>query len=373
MLLVFLPALALQLFFWGYLLLDAFPKKEILPVVRTDPPGAVSVIVCFRNEAAVLPACLRGLLAQEYAGEVEILAVDDNSTDASAAIVRELIAAGHPQLKLLQPGPTRPGKKDALTCGIHAASHELLLLTDADCVPASTTWLRLMTAPLADQAEVVLGAGPYSPAGQSLLNRFQRFEANYVALKYLGFARRGRPYMGVGRNLAYRKSFFLRAGGFAAHADLPGGDDDLLVGHHALPARTTVVTTPAARTVSRLSPDWRTFLRQRLRHQSAGFRYRPATALLLGVLALSHGLFYLLGFALLFSGWWWLALLGYVVRFPLVYVAHRRAEFSGADAGASKGTGAMARTAGQVVWADALIAPFYLFLAVGGRREGKGW
>lgn len=361
-----------QFLFWGAAGGSAFRTARHEPEQTDNTPAPVSVIVCFRNEAANIENCLARILAQRYAGTFELLAVDDNSTDHSADIVRRL-AAEHPdKLRLLRPGPTRPGKKDALSFGILNARYEHLLLTDADCRPRSNDWLRLMTAPLRGGAEVALGVGEYA-VGSGTVDHFQRFEAFYVAVKYLGFARHGLPYMGVGRNLAYRKSFFLRSGGFAEHTDLPGGDDDLLVSNNALPTGTACVTAGPARTVSSLSGSWSIFLRQRMRHQSVGFRYRPVHQALLGLLALSHGLFFLLGLFLLFTVWWKIALLIYALRLLLVYRAYKGAGFWGAGAGAGK----VLRNDAPPVWAlpvfDALLAPWYVVLGVLGALPAVRW
>lgn len=374
MLTVFLLAAVIQLLAWVYFWQYSFPAVPQKLLAGTGPYPPVSVIVCFRNEAEVIQNCLVTILRQEYPGEFELIAVDDNSTDESAAIVRNLIAeAPAGKLRLLRPGPTRPGKKDALTYGIEHAGYDHLLLTDADCLPCSTGWLMQMTRPLRSDAAVVLGVGQYAYNGWGLVDRFQRFEAFYVAIKYLGFARAGLPYMGVGRNLAYRKAFFLRAGGFAAHADLPGGDDDLLVGNNARAISTACVTHPAARTTSRLSGSWPVFLRQRQRHQSVGFRYRPVHQVLLGGLALSHGLFFLLGFCLLFSAWWKLALVAYALRFVFVFGAFRRAGLRGANAGAKKDFQERLISPWEVAFFDAGLGPFYLYLAVAGILPAKRW
>ncbi|MBB4079485.1 glycosyltransferase involved in cell wall biosynthesis [Lewinella aquimaris] len=346
-----LLAAAVQLLAWRFILSRAFPSPDPSPVAGHTAP--VSVIVCFRNETAGLEACLRSILAQHHP-HFEVIAVDDNSTDASPGIVRRLQQT-FTHLRLVTPGPTRPGKKDALTAGIGAAAHDILLLTDADCIPATPEWLTRMTAPLTVGAELVLGCSPYQ-SGNGLLNRWQRFEATYVALQYQGFARTGHPYMSVGRNLAYRKSFFRRAEGFTAHAHVPGGDDDLLINRHAQPATTVSVTHPASWTYSRTSYTWQAYLRQKLRHQSVGPLYRPLHRVLLAALALSHGLFYLVGLYLLFTlacGW---ALLLYALRAAIVLGVYRRhpvRKFLGGDAGA-----------GFVLLGDALLAPYYLFLAV---------
>jgi hypothetical protein len=401
MLAVFLLATSAQLFFWGLFSHYAFPPEKKDAPEETGPFSPVSVIVCFRNEEEMIKNCLISILKQEYPGGFEVIAVDDNSTDDSAAIVEKLIPKFGSQLRLLQPGPTRPGKKDALTFGITNAHHEHILLTDADClIPPTSEWLTLMTAPLRAGAELVLGVGEYAQTGglpfpfspdpspgergdgsdgsdgkmsNSTVDHFQRFEAIYVSIKYLSFAQVGLPYMGVGRNLAYQKSFFLRSGGFEKHADLPGGDDDLLVGGSAKRSSTMCVTHPRARTFSAVSGSWPVFLRQRMRHQSVGFRYRFVHQLALGLVALSHGLFFLLGFFLLFTSSWWIALLLYAVRFLPVLSTYRKSGLLGANAGARGSNKEQGATDWMIPLFDAMLAPWYLFLAVAGWLPAKRW
>jgi len=392
MLTIFFLSAVAQFFFWGVFGRYAFPVSKHTPPAERGPFPPVSVIVCFRNEEAVLHNCLVSILGQEYAGDFEVVAVDDNSTDNSATIVRKLAAGAGGQLRLLQPGPTRPGKKDALTFGVNNARYDHILLTDADCLTVSNHWLRLMSQPLRKGAEVVLGVGEYALNGNKTIDHFQRFEAFYVAIKYLSFARLGLPYMGVGRNLAYQKSFFQRSGGFAGHADLPGGDDDLLIGNNAEARSTVCVTHRSARTTSRLSGSWSVFSRQRMRHQSVGFRYRPVHQLALGLVALSHGLFFLLGLFLLFTPFRWLALIVYAFRLLLVVKSFRKAGLEGAtpssgyassgphsalgegaDAGAKKGFRARPEAVWVVAVFDAVLAPWYLFLAVVGMLPARRW
>ncbi len=364
-----------QLVFWGYFLRRAY--TNLLPEHTTaGPEDRVSVIVCFRNEEDKLTPCIEGILQQRFPGDFELLLVDDNSTDNSAALVRPY-AERHEHVHLLHPGATRPGKKDALTYGIANARHDHLLLTDADCVPASSRWLLLMTEPLRLGAELVLGVSPLLPQREhSLLAYWQWFESTYVSLKYLGFASRKLPYMGVGRNLAYSKTFFERAGGFAAHAELAGGDDDLLVSANAHAGHTARVTDPAAWTMAQGQPDWKAYFRQRNRHQSTGIHYPRMTGILLGGLALSHGLFYLLGCYLLFTSWWWLAAGCYGLRFAFLLVAYARPLLNKIPA-SLRNTSSDKRSwrwlATTVLWGDALVGPMYLFLAISSLRPRRAW
>ena len=187
---------------------------------RGDNLPPISVIICFRNEAKRLANYLPLILEQNYPN-FEVVAVNDFSIDGSAKVVTEL-QLSYDKLRLVQPPqPTRPGKKDALTFGIEQARHDILLLTDADCAPTSRQWISGMTAPLRDEGvELAIGYSPYRYQ-RGWLNFFQRFETTYTAFQYLGLARIGLPYMAVGRNVAYRKTFFQRAGGLKSHAHLP--------------------------------------------------------------------------------------------------------------------------------------------------------
>lgn len=368
-----------QLFFWTYFFRYAYAPVLTAPV-EPDPSITVSVIVCFRNEADKLTECIERILAQSFPGAFEVLLVDDNSTDNSASLVHPYVIR-HEHVHLLEPGATRPGKKDALAFGIAKARYEHLLLMDADCVPASSHWLWLMTEPLRRGAELVLGVSPLFPGKDGeLLANWQWFESTYVSLKYLGFAYRQRPYMGVGRNLAYTKKFYARADGFSRHADLPGGDDDLLVSANADPEKTVRIVHPAAWTHAVGQPTWRTYFRQRNRHQSTGVHYPRLTGALLGAVALSHGLFYLLGLLLLFTSWWWLALSCYALRLIYLVLAYHRpllqydpAKMGGADAGAGQGSRSWGWLTITVMWGDALVGPMYLFLAISGLQPRREW
>ncbi|WP_116125595.1 glycosyltransferase [Lewinella sp. IMCC34183] len=365
MLLLLLVATAVQLLVWGFIFLPALSGS----VSGAPHERPVSIVVCFRNEAARIVDCLTALLAQEHA-ELEIIAVDDHSDDETADLIQQL-AADHPQLRMVRPDFSRPGKKDALSTGIAAARHPLLLLTDADCRPVGTDWVTRMTAPLAaETADTVLGCSPYRRT-PGVLNFWQRFEATQTVLQYQGLARLGLPYMGVGRNLAYTREFFTAADGFTEHLSLPGGDDDLLINRHATPTRTARATQPGSWTVSEPSVSWENYIYRKVRHQSVGFHYRRRHQLLLSAIALSHGLFYLGGLVLLLTPVWSWALALYGLRAVLVVATYVRApvaDFLGGAAGAGK----VGRIPALLV-ADALYSFYYLFLLFATFSDRRSW
>ncbi|MBI5914910.1 MAG: glycosyltransferase, partial [Bacteroidetes bacterium] len=229
----FLAATAVQLFFWLFFFGRlAFHKVEKIadcqPTANTCPP--VSVIICARNEEANLRDHLDRILNQNYRSYEVIVVVNkssDNSLDVLASLQRKFS-----RLQIVDCHDERTGKKFALAKGIGQAKNQVLLLTDADCVPASNDWIRGMVAGMDENTHIVLGVAPYDEA-PGPLNKFVRFEACYTAMQYLAFALASLPYMGVGRNLAYRKELFERTGGFRNHEYLASGDDDLFVNEAA--------------------------------------------------------------------------------------------------------------------------------------------
>lgn len=371
----FVLAGSLQLIFWGLWLRTGYRLRW--RVVEPVPTGPATVIVCFRNEAAGLAACVSAILAQEYPYEFEVLLVDDNSTDSSTQIAYGF-ARQDARVKVLHPGKTRPGKKDALAYGIAQAANENLVLTDADCIPASPFWLATMAGSLNHSANLALGVSPYSANDSgSILAQWQRYESAYVSTKYLAFHNVGLTYMGVGRNLAYTKSFFYGAGGFSAHADLPSGDDDLLVGQSARPEKTARVLDAAAWAWSQPHTSWRAYFRQRARHQSVGVHYRTPVIVALTLLAASHGFFYLLGLSLLAQGVWLPVVGFYGLRLLLVIWALAPAYFpaleEGTAAGAMPGWDDWTGLFAKAVAFDLMAGLMYLYLAVAGWFSGKNW
>ncbi len=356
----------MQLVVWLFVFRPAL--REPVPPVAIGADQPVSVIVCYRDEADHLEDCLRGILAQDHP-TFEVVAVDDGSEDDSAAIVERLREQA-PHLRAVRPDPTRPGKKDALSAGIAAARHPLMVLTDADCVPASPQWLRQMSAPLAGDPELVLGCSPYRRV-PGVLNYWQRFESTSVLLQYQGLARLGMPYMGTGRNLAYTRDFFERSGGLESHADVAGGDDDLIVNANAQASRTTRVTDPMAWTLSAPTADWESYVYQKARHQSVGLYYRMKHKLLLAAIGASHGVFYLSGFVLLFTTLWPWALALYGLRalaVLLTYLHQPVATFLGGGAGAVRASGVPG-----LLLCDALYSFHYVFLLLASFGSRQNW
>jgi poly-beta-1,6-N-acetyl-D-glucosamine synthase len=254
------------------------------------PPA--SIIICARDAALHLEKHLIDWLSQDYP-EFEVVVVDDCSADETAyLLVTE--AEKHPRLKfvLLDPAVIKNGgKKLALTLGIKKAQYEHLVLTDADGIPRSDQWLKTMMSGFEEGKDIVLGVAPLQSKG--LLGGLIHYENVFTALNYLGRALRGRPYMGVGRSLAYTKSIYHSVQGFSSHHHIPAGDDDLFVQSVAHSKNTAVVIEPMAFIDSKGPKDFAAYWRQKMRHLWVGKFYKAKVSLALSVLPLVNILFWL--------------------------------------------------------------------------------
>ena len=265
--------------------------------VRSDQ--GVSVIVCARDEYHNLKENLPLLLAQDYS-QFEVVVVNHGSEDETNYLLRDL-AEVHKNLKIVnvpQDLNFFTGKKFPLSIGIKSASYEILLFTDADCVPASNQWLRRMAANFTEGTEIVLGYGAYSKS-KSLLNLLIRFDTTRIAMNYLGFARAGMPYMGVGRNMAYRKSLFYRQNGFISHYRIQSGDDDLFINKAATGRNTRIEIQVEALTISKPKTSLDQWIRQKRRHLQTGSYYKPVHKFVLGLFAFTQTLYWALAITLL--------------------------------------------------------------------------
>jgi cellulose synthase/poly-beta-1,6-N-acetylglucosamine synthase-like glycosyltransferase len=307
------------LFFFSRL---AFHTDSATPTSQTHP---VSVIICARDEAPNLSSYLESVLGQDYPTTHEVIVVNDNSYDDSKYILEEL-QRSHKQLQIVeltQEAKMIPGKKFPLSIGIKTAKHEIVLLTDADCSPATNKWIESMQAAYRDNTEIVLGYGAFHKK-DGLLNKIIRWETFHSALQYLSYALAKVPYMGVGRNLSYKKAVFFRHKGFSSHNNIPGGDDDLFINMAATNRNTRINTDPGSFTLSNAAENWKQWTTQKKRHYTTSRYYKPKHKFLLGLYSLSHFLFYpLLVSSCLFYNWQY-ALAVFGARFIVQSVVYWR-------------------------------------------------
>lgn len=286
---VFGLGLLLSLFYHLFFFMRlAFYKKG--PVIENFPP--VSVIICARNEDDNLTRNLQLIFDQDYP-DFEVVVVNDCSYDLTGDVLEEF-SKKNQKLKIVtikEDEYYQHGKKVAVMMGIKGAKNDCLVLTDADCRPSSNQWLKNMAGNFDAKTEIVLGYGPYEKA-KGLLNKLIRFDAFFIALQYLSYAMAGKTYMGVGRNLAYRKELFYRKKGFASHYHIQSGDDDLFVNEAATKTNTRVEIDQASFCYSAAKKTMKEWWFQKKRHLQTGSRYRFSHKFLLGLYVFSQWLFF---------------------------------------------------------------------------------
>lgn len=260
---------------------------------QSDFNGGTSVVIAARNESENLEANLPYILEQEHE-RFEVIVVNDHSSDETIAVVRKL-QDHYPHLHLVNLGAhirDKPGKKLSLLLGIKKAQYEVVLLTDADCCPAGKQWIQCMEAPFSQSViQFSIGFSPYKK-GRNFLTSLVRYDTFQTAFYYMGLGLAGIPYMGVGRNLAYRRQYFMDQEGFGPHHSITAGDDDLLVNRLVTVSNAAFVLNPESFTWTIAPNSWRRWIHQKRRHLSVSKYYKANHKLTLGSLWLFQFTFY---------------------------------------------------------------------------------
>lgn len=296
LLIIFCLTLITQVYF--YLILS----KAVLFSKREDHSifNSASVIIAARNEKENLLRLLPALSKQNHS-DFEVIIVNDRSSDGTSELLSDFVEHHHNfhslDVDALPDGWN--GKKHAIYKGVSLAKNDILLFTDADCLPKSNDWISAVSQQFGKETDIVLGYSPYQ-VKSGFLNHFIQFETLFVGLQYLGFAQRGKPYMGVGRNMAVRRNKYDLSL-LSQISSLTGGDDDLVINHLSHSTNTTIITDPKSQTLSIPETSWKEYFKQKLRHLSVGKHYQKKDRTLLGLFTLSFLLGWIFFFSLLVS------------------------------------------------------------------------
>lgn len=241
---------------------------------NTEP---ISVLIAAYNEAQNLKQFLPEVLNQNHPN-FEVVVVNDGSTD-DTRLVLENFKKKNPNLIVVN--QEHSGKKKAISNAVAVARNEYLAFTDADCKPASNLWLSYLSHRLNKQ-DLLLGYGALNTEN-GFVALLSKWETLQTALHYYSAALIGKPYMGVGRNMAYKKSLFKKKKGFSKHEHMFSGDDDLFVASiKANEAKVSVVFQEEAFTYSKAPDSLKQWWKQKRRHNSTAFKYSTVNKLLLG-------------------------------------------------------------------------------------------
>ncbi len=223
----FILTFIIQIIYWWavYGKLAFYRKRQ-----SVSTRESVSIILLFNDEFDKLKEQLPRLLSQDYPDYEVVLVIQSINDDLAEYL--ENICKEYSNIKvvrMLQHLNFFKGNKFPLSIGIKSAQNDLMIFTEAGCMPVSERWLEQIQSNFTEEKEIVLGYFRSTPPGKSSPYNFRRWVNLTTAMNYLSFALAGRPYMGIGKNMAYRKSLYYRNQGFVSHYKVPVGEDDLFV------------------------------------------------------------------------------------------------------------------------------------------------
>lgn len=254
--------------------------KPFVDAIETQPAVSFSIIIPARNEAANIGACLKSITAQNYPSHlIEIIVIDDYSTDNTAAIVQQW-QQQYTNIQLIdlskesRDATTNSYKKWAIERAIHYARSEWIVTTDADCV-AGKNWISSFAKCIEKEQPILIAAPVRFIYYPTLLGAFQYLD--FLSLQGITAASvsAGWHSMCNGANLAYQKAAFFSVNGFTGINHIASGDDMLLMNKikQQYPGKTTYLFHPNAIVLTQPVFSWYELLHQRIRWASKADKY----------------------------------------------------------------------------------------------------
>jgi glycosyltransferase involved in cell wall biosynthesis len=247
--LAYAVALLIQWYFYAHYFsgIARYAKRLLRgKIAVSDQQPPVTVVITTSNQGEALSSQLPLILEQDYP-EFQVVVVNDASCDETEDLLKKW-SERYPHLyhTFVPPGVQNiSARKLALTVGIKAAKYDYLLFTDANCVPTSNRWIASLMRHFTPETDLVLSYSRYDGV-HGFWKQAMVYDNLFQAMRFLGMAACGVPYMGSGRNMAYRKELFFRQKGFASHLNLHSGEDDLFVSDVATKRNTRIEVSAEA-------------------------------------------------------------------------------------------------------------------------------
>lgn len=260
---------------------------KIKPFRRHAAQGKtmVSILIAARNEEEKIGNTLDDILAQDYDKSLmEVIVIDDHSTDQTASIIRGYADRGVKLIQLNESNALNSYKKKAIQTAIDQSTGKLMITTDADC-RMGPRWLSTVVDYYETMGYKMISSPVAYFEEKNLFEKLQALEFSYLIGLGASTIGNNNPSTCNGANLAYEKEAFFKVGGFTGIDDLASGDDELLLHKMAaiyegkigfLKNRDAIVYTHA-------KPTLREFMEQRKRWASKSTRYKDKVVISIGL------------------------------------------------------------------------------------------
>lgn len=270
-------------------------------VDQTAQPG-VSILVYAHNQGELLLRNLPTLLEQDYPN-FEVTVMDDASLDDSIDIL-SMMCSRYEHLnysRITEQVRGMSHRKLAVLLATKGSHHEIIVMTQAQCLPASKKWLQQLVRHFANpNTEVVIGPVAYERRS-SFLSRFCQFDLFQRLVTLFDISLAIRPYAGWGQNMAFRKSTFYanRSQGFQRHLHIQPGEDDLFVADVVRSNNVVMECQPESLVTDHSTPLFVNWSLDRLNRGFTSRMYSPIPAIIKTLDALTRYLTVLPAFALI--------------------------------------------------------------------------
>lgn len=311
---------AIYLVFVVYLVKGWFSIKAISPAVKTSFNTRVTILIAARNEGESIHLTIGDILAQDYPKHLlEVIIVDDHSTDNTAAVIESFAGQGITLLKLNEDQPLNSYKKKAITEAIQLSTGELMVATDADC-RMNSKWISTIVNYYETENPVLISSPVTFFQEKSVFELMQTLEFSFLIGIGAAFIGNGRASTCNGANMAYRKDVFNEVGGFKGIDQLASGDDELLLQKVAVryPGRIGFIKQTDAIVYTHAKPNLKEFMQQRKRWASKFTVYKDKKIVIIGLIFWLFNVSMLLNF---FLGLFFIDILKlFAVQFLLKYL-----------------------------------------------------
>jgi cellulose synthase/poly-beta-1,6-N-acetylglucosamine synthase-like glycosyltransferase len=260
-------------------------KIKVFKVDANLPKTKVSIIIAARNEEDKIGLTLTDIVAQNYDKSlVEVIVIDDHSTDNTSQVVLSFAKEGVKLIKLNEPGVLNSYKKKAIQTAIGTAKGDLIVTTDADC-RMGKNWLKTIVNSYERHGYKMISSPVTYFEEKSFFEKIQTLEFSYLIGLGASTIGNQNPSTCNGANLAYERKAFFEVGGFAGIDDLASGDDELLL--HKMAAfygnKIGFLKNTDAIVYTHAKPNLKEFIQQRKRWASKSTKYKDKSIIILGV------------------------------------------------------------------------------------------